>query len=72
MCCVVRLRSIQLKLEVRAPAGGGGGGGGGAGAEWEELRRLDLTQHTLATEGELALRNDSNKKIHVLVTVTLL
>ncbi|XP_028036735.1 rho guanine nucleotide exchange factor 11 isoform X3 [Bombyx mandarina] len=51
-----RLRSIQQKLEVRVPAGG----------EWEELRRLDLTQRALRLEGDLAIRGDSTKKIHVL------
>ncbi|KAJ8708182.1 hypothetical protein PYW08_010548 [Mythimna loreyi] len=51
-----RLKTIQSKLEVRVPTSG----------EWEELRRLDLTQHTLRNEGELTLRNDSSKRINVL------
>ncbi|XP_013134247.1 PREDICTED: uncharacterized protein LOC106100053 [Papilio polytes] len=50
-----RLRSIQSKLEVRA-----------GGAEWEELRRLDLTARALRLEGDLALRNDSSKRLNVL------
>ncbi|XP_061724890.1 rho guanine nucleotide exchange factor 11 isoform X2 [Cydia pomonella] len=49
-----RLRTIQNKLEVRA------------GSEWEELRRLDLTQRQLRMEGDLAIRHDGNKKISVL------
>ncbi|KPJ14821.1 Rho guanine nucleotide exchange factor 12 [Papilio machaon] len=53
-CC--RLRSIQSKLEVRA----------GSGPEWEELRRLDLTTRSLRLEGDLALRNDSSKRVNVL------
>ncbi|CAH2235201.1 jg10453 [Pararge aegeria aegeria] len=55
-----RLRSIQSKLEVRIP-----GGVGGSGGEFEELRRLDLTTHSLRHEGELSLRTDT-KKISVL------
>lgn len=55
-----RLRTIQSKLEIRVPSG----------PEWEELRRLDLTQHQLRMEGDLSIRNDSNKKINVLVTTT--
>ncbi|KAM3968855.1 LOW QUALITY PROTEIN: rho guanine nucleotide exchange factor 2 [Aphomia sociella] len=51
-----RLRTIQNKLEVRAPAGG----------EWDELRRLELTQRRLRLEGELSIRSDTNKKIAVL------
>ncbi|XP_068624314.1 rho guanine nucleotide exchange factor 11 [Battus philenor] len=50
-----RLKTIQSKLEVRA----------GAGAEWDELRRLDLTSRSLRLEGELGLRNDS-KRLNVL------
>ncbi|XP_063630421.1 uncharacterized protein LOC134801755 [Cydia splendana] len=49
-----RLRTIQNKLEIRA------------GSEWEELRRLDLTQRQLRMEGDLAIRHDGNKKISVL------
>ncbi|KPJ01237.1 Rho guanine nucleotide exchange factor 12 [Papilio xuthus] len=44
------------KLEVRA----------GSGPEWEELRRLDLTTRSLRLEGDLALRNDSSKRVNVL------
>ncbi|XP_047999770.1 A-kinase anchor protein 13-like [Leguminivora glycinivorella] len=51
-----RLRTIQNKLEIRA----------GSGNEWEELRRLDLTQRQLRMEGDLAIRHDGNKKISVL------
>ncbi|KAG6458054.1 hypothetical protein O3G_MSEX010643 [Manduca sexta] len=51
-----RLRTIQSKLEIRVPSG----------PEWEELRRLELPQHRLRMEGELSIRNESNKKIHVL------
>nr|XP_026484182.1 rho guanine nucleotide exchange factor 11 isoform X3 [Vanessa tameamea] len=53
-----RLRTIQSKLEVRIPSGAGG-------AECDELRRLDLTTHSLRHEGELLLRTDT-KKISVL------
>ncbi|XP_060807923.1 uncharacterized protein LOC106130397 [Amyelois transitella] len=52
-----RLRAIQSKLEVRVPHSGG---------EWEDVRKLDLTHHKLRYEGELTMRNDSNKKISVL------
>ncbi|XP_049881963.1 uncharacterized protein LOC126377987, partial [Pectinophora gossypiella] len=52
-----RLRTIQSKLEIRIPM---------SGSEWEEPRRLDLTAHTLRMEGELGIRNDSNKKMNVL------
>lgn len=38
-----------------------------AGAEWDEVRRLDLTTKVLRMEGELGIRNDSNKKTAVLV-----
>ncbi|XP_022828707.1 uncharacterized protein LOC111358056 [Spodoptera litura] len=51
-----RLRTIQSKLEIRVPSA----------SEWDELRRLDLTQHRLTTEGDLTLRNDSSKRINVL------
>ncbi|XP_075987667.1 rho guanine nucleotide exchange factor 2 isoform X2 [Anticarsia gemmatalis] len=53
-----RLRTIQSKLEVRIPTA--------SSSDFEELRRFDLTQHTLRTEGELTLRNDSSKRINVL------
>ncbi|XP_026732582.1 rho guanine nucleotide exchange factor 1-like isoform X2 [Trichoplusia ni] len=53
-----RLRSIQSKLEIRVPTS--------LSSEWDELRRLDLTQHALRTEGDLTLRNDSSKRINVL------
>ncbi|XP_053620775.1 uncharacterized protein RhoGEF2 isoform X2 [Plodia interpunctella] len=52
-----RLRTIQNKLEVRVAS---------SGPEWEEVRRLDLSQHSLRYEGELTMRNDSNKKMSVL------
>ncbi|KAI5630829.1 rhoGEF domain-containing protein [Phthorimaea operculella] len=52
-----RLKTIQSKLEIRIPS---------SGAEWEEPRRLDLTTKTLRMEGELNIRNDSNKKMTVL------
>lgn len=47
-----RLRSIQSKLEVRGDP--------------DELRKMDLTQHSLRLEGELVVRAD-NKKTAVLV-----
>ncbi|KAJ0170642.1 hypothetical protein K1T71_014013 [Dendrolimus kikuchii] len=50
-----RLKTIQSKLEIRVPAG----------SDWEELRRLDLAQHSLRMEGDLTIRNDS-KKVSVL------
>ncbi|CAK1549163.1 unnamed protein product [Leptosia nina] len=50
-----RLKTIQSKLEVRVPVG----------PEWEELRRLELTQHSLRMEGELLVRTDT-KKMSVL------
>lgn len=53
-----RIKTIQSKLEIRIPSA--------SAAEWEELRRVDLTQHTLRNEGELTLRNDSSKRINVL------
>ncbi|CAH0598597.1 unnamed protein product [Chrysodeixis includens] len=53
-----RLRTIQSKLEIRVPTS--------LSSEWDELRRLELTQHALRTEGELTLRNDSSKRINVL------
>ncbi|VVD01517.1 unnamed protein product [Leptidea sinapis] len=52
-----RLRTIQSKLEVRLPST--------AGAEWDELRRLELSARELRTEGELLVRTD-NKKMAVL------
>lgn len=56
--CLRRLRTIQSKLEVRISI---------AGSEWDEVRRLDLTTKVLRMEGELSIRNDSNKKMTVLV-----
>ncbi|XP_028169195.1 rho guanine nucleotide exchange factor 11-like isoform X2 [Ostrinia furnacalis] len=53
-----RLRTIQSKLEVRVERG--------AGAEWDELKRLDLTQHRLRLEGDLSLRHESSKKTAML------
>ncbi|KAL0859721.1 hypothetical protein ABMA27_010083 [Loxostege sticticalis] len=53
-----RLRTIQNKLEVRVERS--------SGTEWDELKRLDLTQHRLRLEGDLSLRHDSSKKIAML------
>ena len=55
-----RLCTIQDKIEVRTLPEK-------CGTDFEELRKLDLTTHTLRFEGELALRTDT-KKIRVLVS----
>ncbi|GBP87961.1 Rho guanine nucleotide exchange factor 12 [Eumeta japonica] len=53
-----RLRTIQNKLEVRVGSSGGG--------EFEELRRFELTRHSLRMEGDLMIRTDTNKRVPVL------
>lgn len=63
-----RLRSIQQKLEIR-------GIGGGSITEADriteaELRRLDLSSHNLVMEGNLSIRQDSNKRVTILVNIT--
>lgn len=59
-----RLKTIQSKLEIR--------GAGGTEATEAELRRLDLARHSLIMEGSLSIKQDSNKRVNVLVSLLLL